>query len=57
MIETLREQRKRLGLTQYDLQKFIGIKQSRVSLIERGYSSPNQKERELLKQFFHAEKK
>ena len=41
----LLEARFRKRLTQYDLVKLTGVHQSRVSLIERGYSSPTRKEK------------
>ena len=41
----LREARFRKRFTQYDLVKLTGVHQSRISLIERDYSSPTRKEK------------
>ena len=41
----LKEARFKKRLTQYDLVKLTGVHQSKVSLIERGYSSPTRKEK------------
>jgi len=41
----LREIRFKKRKTQYDVCKFSGVPQSKISLIERGYASPTRKER------------
>jgi transcriptional regulator with XRE-family HTH domain len=41
----LRELRFKKGKTQYDICKFSGVPQSRISLIERGYIEPTRKEK------------
>ena len=41
----LREIRFKKRLTQYDICKFSGVPQSKISLIERGYASPTRKEK------------
>ena len=41
----LREIRFKKRKTQYDITKFSGVPQSKISLIERGYISPTRKER------------
>jgi len=35
-------------ITQWDLKKLIGVHQSKISLIERGYIIPTDKEKELI---------
>ena len=44
----LREARFRQGKNQYDLTIETGIKQSRISLLERGYVSPTDREMRAL---------
>ena len=41
----LREIRFKKRKTQYDICKFSGVSQSKISLIERGYVSPTRKEK------------
>lgn len=41
----LREVRFKKRKTQYDVCKFSGVPQSKISLIERGYASPTRRER------------
>ncbi|RZB38012.1 MAG: hypothetical protein SRB2_00358 [Desulfobacteraceae bacterium Eth-SRB2] len=41
----LREIRFKKRKTQYDICKFSGVPQSKISLIERGYASPTRKEK------------
>ena len=41
----LREVRFKKRKTQYDICKFSGVPQSKISLIERGYASPTRKEK------------
>ena len=44
----LYEARMKKRLTQWDLRKGTGIHQSKISLIERGYVIPTQKEQALI---------
>ena len=56
---SLKERRKMLGLSQYDMEKFTQIPQSKLSLAERGLRTLNSEELEKISRIFgvSAEKK